>query len=248
MDKIEWNYIDWIDINSLETLLYFCEKRKKYFEFILNIKKQKILQEDDKVKFAFNIRRTNSIIDEIIYAINEINNTKSNIEKIQDQAEEIISHIDYSYLNHIEIKELIYIQKEKILRLNSKMLDILSTDEKKELPINNSLLQRIKEARMNAEVKAGLSLYTLEKKEEMTRLRALFINVEPIQGDSMVLEDKTYFDEIKCSRCNLNIKNIKLTCGHMVCKACARILKETKAFCPISTCNKEITSFDKVIL
>jgi hypothetical protein len=252
MAQIEWKYIDWIDINSLETLLYFCEQRKEYFEFSLNINREKenIGTPMEKVKNALNYNRKLVFIKDIEHAINEINNTKSNIGKIQDQVEEIISPIDYSYLNHIEIKELIYIQKEKILILNSKMLDILLKEERQVLIDRNPppLLQKIKEARMKAEVKAVLSIYQREKQNEMTRIRELYINVEPIQGDPMVLEDKTYFDEIKCSRCDLNIKNIKLTCGHMVCKACARILKETHGNCPILTCNKEITSFDKVIL
>jgi hypothetical protein len=249
MAQIEWKYIDWIDINSLETLLYFCEKRKIYLEFSLkkNIEKEHTGTSMEKIKNALNFNRKLSFIKDIEQAINEINDTKYLIGKIQD--EEIISPIDYNYLNHIDIKELVYIQKENILILNSKMLNVLLEEERQPLIDNAPPLQKLKEVRMNAEVKAGVSLYMLEKKNEITRLRSLLKNVNYIEGVSMVLEDdKKYLDEIKCSRCNLYIKNIKLTCGHMVCKECARILKETHGNCPIITCNKEITSFDKVIL
>ena len=78
--------------------------------------------------------------------------------------------------------------------------------------------------------------------EKMFRLREKRKNIEiqeikdkELIGESEKVQlDKDYSDSLKCPICHSNIKDIKLSCGHMVCKTCSiDVIKVLKMKCPL---------------
>lgn len=69
---------------------------------------------------------------------------------------------------------------------------------------------------------------------------------QALEGTVQSIDDPKLnpLEMIRCPVCQDNIKDIRLTCGHMVCKNCATQLHALKQKCPI--CRKDITSMDKV--
>ena len=68
------------------------------------------------------------------------------------------------------------------------------------------------------------------------RAAAAGVKLEPID------DAKNYLDYVKCGVCTLNIKNIRLNCGHMICSTCA--YDHRLRNCPL--CRKPITNRDEV--
>jgi hypothetical protein len=71
------------------------------------------------------------------------------------------------------------------------------------------------------------------------------LNDQTLQGDVEQFNEQTnYSQSILCRVCFENIKDIRLNCGHMLCKVCARILRQRHSPCPI--CRVPTTSYDKI--
>jgi hypothetical protein len=67
-----------------------------------------------------------------------------------------------------------------------------------------------------------------------------------LMGESEKVDvDKDYSELLKCPICHSNIKDVKLSCGHMICKGCSiDFIKILKLKCPL--CRIESTELDEV--
>ena len=71
------------------------------------------------------------------------------------------------------------------------------------------------------------------------------LNDQTLQGNVDQFNEQTnYSPLLLCPVCLENIKDIRLNCGHMLCKVCATILRQSNRPCP--TCRIPTTSYDKV--
>jgi hypothetical protein len=71
--------------------------------------------------------------------------------------------------------------------------------------------------------------------------------VDPLDGADIVIDDNVNVsvEMLRCPICFVNVKDIKLTCGHMLCKYCANNYRTRNiTTCPL--CRQDITSMDKV--
>ena len=77
------------------------------------------------------------------------------------------------------------------------------------------------------------SMFELRKKRKKSLIQEIK-NRELIGESEQVQEGKNYSELLKCPICHSNIKDIKLSCGHMVCKKCSiDVIKVLKMKCPL---------------
>jgi hypothetical protein len=72
------------------------------------------------------------------------------------------------------------------------------------------------------------------------------IDDKTLEGKDVEIDEnpEVSVEMLRCSVCLINVKDIRLTCGHMLCKNCATQVRSLSQNCPI--CRKPITSMDKV--
>ena len=72
-------------------------------------------------------------------------------------------------------------------------------------------------------------------REKRKNIKIQEIKDKELIGESeKVQEDKDYSELLKCPICHSNIKDIKLSCGHMVCKTCSiDVIKVLQMKCPL---------------
>ncbi len=72
------------------------------------------------------------------------------------------------------------------------------------------------------------------RETRMNRLIQEEKNKELLGESEKIQEDKDYSQLLKCPICYNNIKDVKLSCGHMVCKTCSiDLIKVLKMKCPL---------------
>jgi hypothetical protein len=94
-------------------------------------------------------------------------------------------------------------------------------------------------------------MFQLREKRKKSKIEEIK-NKELIGETEQAHEDKDYSELLKCPICHSNIKDVKLSCGHMVCKTCSiDVIKVLKMKCPlcraISTELKEVKYKNKYL-
>jgi hypothetical protein len=73
----------------------------------------------------------------------------------------------------------------------------------------------------------------------------------PLEGDEIISDNlnlEQYMEKLKCPICYVNIKDVALNCGHMLCKTCARILYIDRGMRQCHECRVVVTDINKVFL
>jgi hypothetical protein len=84
----------------------------------------------------------------------------------------------------------------------------------------------------------------LERTREVHRQMVVPAEIEGESADIETISAADISNMIKCPVCLGKIKDVRLNCGHLICRECARTIRSSDATCP--QCRAPITNMDRI--
>jgi hypothetical protein len=219
-----------------------------------------------KASFERNIRILMAVLPR---DMNKIESLRSNLEQTLALIQELQNNIDR--LKQERIAEQERLERERIAeqeRLEEYINVDLSERERRERRIRIAEIERLEQERLDEYMRRRSESFPERWRSIRERIAAEgrwldetseeddeeddeeWLLPEPImpnlEGSVQSIDDPQLnpLEMLRCPVCQENIKDIRLTCGHMVCNMCATRLRDLNQKCPM--CRKDITSMDKV--